>query len=201
MTQELKTLVEMREINSGFPYTQPIKQFKEQGGKVVATQCAYIPDEIIWAAGVLPVRMTGGSGQMELEDANSYIYINNCSFCRTCLQLALEGQWDFLDGYISSSTCDGSRRLADIWEKYIEIPLINVLGVPRKKKPRDLQLYLAEIRDMKKQLEEHLGVEGTEEALWDAIRLYNRSRELLREINELRKADPPPIWGWEKLGT
>ena len=197
MTQELNTMSEIREINAGFPYTEPIKQFKEQGGKVIATQCAYIPEEIIWAAGVLPVRMTGGSRQMEVEDANSYLYVNTCSYCRTCLQLALEGQWDFLDGYISSATCDGSRRLADVWEKYIEIPVINVLGVPRKKTPMDLQLYLSEIRDMKKDLEEHLGTEIPEEALWEAIRLFNRTRELLREIYELRKADSPPIWGYE----
>lgn len=197
MTEELKSMAEVREVNSGFPYTEPIRQFKEHGGKVIATQCAYIPEEVVWAAGALPVRMTGDSGQMELEDANSYLYVNTCSYCRTCFQLALEGKWEFLDGYMSSATCDGARRLADVWEKYIDTPVINVLGVPRKKRSMDLELYLSEIRDMKEDLEEHLAVEITEESLWEAIRLFNRTRELLREIYELRKADCPPIWGYE----
>ncbi len=197
MTQEVNTMAEVREINAGFPYTEPIRQFKEQGGKIIATQCAYIPEEIIWAAGATAVRMTGGSKQIELEDANSYLYVNTCSYCRACLQTALEGQWEFLDGYISSATCDCARRLADVWERYIDIPLINVMSVPRKKTVRDLELFLSEIRGMKKKLEEHLGAEISDEALWESIRLYNRSRELLREINELRKADSPPIWGYE----
>ena len=98
MNQELKTMEKVREVNKGFPFTPPIKQFKEQGGKVVATECSYLPEEIIWAADILPVRLTGGDKQIELEDANSYIYINTCSYCRTRLQLALAGKFDFLDG-------------------------------------------------------------------------------------------------------
>lgn len=199
VSSEPKTMVEVREINSAFPYTAPIREWKEQARKVIALQCAYVPEEIIWAAGALPVRMTGDVRQMELEDANSYLYINTCAFCRTCLQLALDGRWDFLDGYVSSATCDGARRLADIWQSYLEIPLIKVLGVPRKTTERACQLYMSELGDMKELLEQHLGVSINDQALWDAIRLYNRTRGLLRELYELRKADPPPVWGFEVM--
>ena len=76
MSSTLGTLDKIREINASFPYTAPIKAWKDQGKKVVAFQCVHIPEEIIYAAGILPVRLTGDSKESELEDANAYMYLN-----------------------------------------------------------------------------------------------------------------------------
>lgn len=199
MIRELRTIAEVRNINAGSPFTRPIREWKEQGGKVVAYQCNYVPEEVIWGAGALPVRMAGDFyREMELGDADSYLYITTCSFCRSCLQLALLGRYDFLDGYISGATCDGSRRLADIWRQYIKhIPLIHTLTVPRKMTEGAPSLYNLEIQGLKDRLEEHFKVKITHEILWDAIKLYNRTRELLLKLYETRKADNPPISGSE----
>ena len=51
MMQELSTIAEVKNINADSPFTRPIKDWKEQGRKVVAFQCNYVPGEIIWAAG------------------------------------------------------------------------------------------------------------------------------------------------------
>ncbi len=59
MFQQLTTLNEVREVNASFPYTGPIKAWKEQGKKVVAFQHGYVPEEIIHAAGILPIGLTG----------------------------------------------------------------------------------------------------------------------------------------------
>lgn len=197
---ELKTLGEVREINAAFPYTQPVREWKEKGGKVVAWQCTYVPEEVLWAAGILPVRMTGDSRELELENANAYLYINTCSYCRACLELALGQQWDFLDGYASAATCDGSRRLADVWQNYVtNIPLIYVLTVPRKFTERAHMLYLDEVKEMKKRVEEFAGVKITDDSLRGAITLFNRSRQLLGELYQMKKADNPPVTGAETL--
>lgn len=197
---ELRTLQEVREINAAFPYTRPVREWKEKGGKVVAWQCTYVPEEVIWAAGILPVRMTGDSREMEMEEANAHLYINTCSFCRACLELALGKQWDFLDGYVSAATCDGSRRLADVWQIYVaHIPLLYVLTTPRKFTERAHMLYLDEVREMKRRVEEFAGVKITDAALRDAIALHNRSRELLQELYKMRKAEKPPVTGAEVL--
>lgn len=200
MADTPKALERIREINAGFPYTDPIKAWKERGGKVVAWTCTYVPEEVIWAAGILPVRMTGDSHELELEDANAYLYINTCSFQRSCLQMTLDKQYDFLDGYVSAATCDGSRRLADVWRNYItHIPLIHVLTVPRKTTERAHQLYLSEVQEMKQKLEETFKVKITDDALRQAIKLYNHTRELLKELYEMRKKDKPPVTGAEAL--
>lgn len=200
MAETPKALEKIRQINAGFPYTDPIKAWKERGGKVVAWTCTYVPEEVIWAAGLLPVRMTGDSHELELEDANAYLYINTCSFQRACLQLTLDQKYDFLDGYVSAATCDGSRRLADVWRNYVKhIPLIHVLSVPRKTTERAHQLYLSEVKEMKQKIEEAFNVKITDAALHKAIKLYNHTRELLKQLYEMRKKDNPPVTGAESL--
>jgi benzoyl-CoA reductase/2-hydroxyglutaryl-CoA dehydratase subunit BcrC/BadD/HgdB len=111
----LPTLDRFREVNRTFPRTAEIAELKRQGKKVFGWLCTYVPEEIIHAAGMLPVRITGYSQEMELEDGTAYLYINNCSFSRSCLQMGIRGEYDFLDGVAAGSTCDGARRLFDLW--------------------------------------------------------------------------------------
>ena len=199
MASMLESLRKIREINASFPYSEPIKEWKGQGKRVIGWQCTYIPEELIYAAGMLPIRVTGDSRELEMEDANAYLYINTCSFVRSCFQLALEKQYDFLDGFVSGSTCDGARRLADVWRHYLPIPVVYVLSVPRKFTERAHELYRQEVIELKQRLEGFFQVEITDQALREAIGVYNRSRELLDKLYGLRKLNAPPISGAEML--
>ena len=199
MTDTLDTLREIREVNASFPYNAPIRAWKEQGKKVIAFQCAYMPEEIIWAAGAMPMRLTGAGGEISLEEANAYMYVNTCSFIRTCLEMVITSQYDFVDGFVLGATCDCTRRLSDVWKKFEFTPFVHVLSVPRKMTDWAYNLYETEIRDFECHLEEFLGVQIADEALWDAIELYNKRRDLFRQLHELRKLDAPPISGSETL--
>jgi bcr-type benzoyl-CoA reductase subunit C len=199
MTDTLEALREIREINSSFPYTAPIKAWKEQGKKVIAFQCDYVPEEVIYAAGMLPIRLTGDSGELGLEEANAYMYVNTCSFIRSCLELVLRKQYNFLDGFVSGATCDCSRRLADVWIHYRFTPFAHIFSVPRKITQWAYKLYEAEVRDLQHRLEEFFRVDITNEALWEAVEVYNKRRGLFKKLHELRKLDAPPISGAETL--
>ena len=131
-TSGLTTLEKFREVNRTFPDTAAIQERKRQGDKVFGWLCTYVPEEILHAAGILPVRITGYDRETDLDDGNAYLYVNNCSFSRSCLQMGLAGEYDFLDGVVGASTCDGARRLFDIWRNYIGTPFHHVISVPRK---------------------------------------------------------------------
>jgi bcr-type benzoyl-CoA reductase subunit C len=161
--------------------------------------CTYVPEEIIHAAGVLPVRITGYSQEMELDDGNAYLYINNCSFTRSCLQLAIRGEYDFLDGIVAGSTCDGVRRLLDLWRHYIRRPFHHIITVPRKFTESAHLLYYQQVVLFKQKLEEFLGLQITDEALHHSIELYNEFRMLLKRLYDLRKLNNPPITGAETI--
>lgn len=195
----LAVLERFREVNKTFPRNRELVEWKERGGKVFGWLCTYVPEEVIHAAGVLPIRIVGYSQEIDLDDGNAYMYVNNCSFSRSCLQMGLSGEYDFLDGVVGGSTCDGARRLFDLWRQYVRTPFHHVLTVPRKYTERAHALYHREVLDLKEHLEKYLGSKITEEALYRSVLLYNESRELLRRLYDLRKQEKPPISGAETL--
>jgi len=195
----LPTLERFRQINDSFPKTEEIMEHKTKGGKVFGWLCTYVPEEILHAAGILPVRVTGYSQEMELEDGNAYLYINNCSFSRSCLQMGLRGEYEYLDGMVAGSTCDGARRLFDLWQYYIKTPFHHILTVPRKYTGKAHELYYQQVMQFKEHLEEFLARKIPDEQLISSIEVYNRSRALLKQLYELRKADTPPISGAETM--
>ena len=193
------TLDRFREVNDRFPKTAEILEHKRQGKKVFGWLCTYVPEEIIHAAGGLPVRITGYPQEMELEDGNAYLYINNCSFSRSCLQMGIRGEYDYLDGMVAGSTCDGARRLFDLWQYYIKTPFSHIITVPRKYTQSAHDLYYQQVSQFKQHLEEHLGVQISDEELLHSIEVYNESRALLKSLYELRKLGEPPITGAETM--
>ncbi len=196
---KLITLDKFREINNTFPHTSQILAHKRDGKKVFGWLCTYTPEEILHAAGILPVRISGYPHETELDDGNAYLYVNNCSFSRSCLQMGLRGEYEFLDGVVGGSTCDGARRLFDLWRIYIGTPFHHVLTVPRKYTENAHKLYLHEVIELAQHLETFLGIKIADDALYKSIELYNESRSLLKKLYDFRKRDKPPISGAETM--
>ncbi len=199
MANTIETLEYFRDINRTFPKTKEIQSLKQHGKKIFGWLCTYVPEEIIMAAGALPIRITGYNQEVELEDGNAYLYINNCSFSRSCLQMGLRGEYDYLDGVIGGSTCDGARRLFDLWRYYIKIPFSHVLTVPRKYTEQAHHLYYEQVLRFKESFEEYLNTKISDGALKDAVSVLNESRNLLKRLYELRKSPRPPITGAETM--
>jgi bzd-type benzoyl-CoA reductase N subunit len=177
-----------------------VQQWKDQGGKVIGFFCSTVPEELFTAAGLLPFRMRGtGSTSTELSD--SFFSPINCSFPRHTFNEALDGKYDFLDGLICINSCDHVRRIYDNWITKLKTPFVQIMSLPRKTNEPQINWYYDEISLLKGQLEEHFGIEITDQQLKDAIRLHNEIRSLQKQLYELRKADKPPITGGETLAV
>jgi bzd-type benzoyl-CoA reductase N subunit len=168
---------------------------KAEGKKIIGWTCTYVPEEILHAAGLLPIRIMGRAEETPIADA--YMYSNICSFVRNCLEEAFRKKYDFLDGYVGINACDHMRRIYDVWKAFLPTPFTHIIGVPCKQSESTLDFFIKEFILFKRRIEEFFQVEITDIKLLEAIRLYNKTRALFREIYELRKQDHPPISGSE----
>jgi bzd-type benzoyl-CoA reductase N subunit len=192
-------LEEIKEMDRHLPLTDEIEEWKKQGRKIIGWVCNYVPEELVHAADMLPIRIVGPSKEVPFDDATAYLYITTCSYVRTCFQMAYEDLYDYLDGFVLASNCDQARRLYDVWDRYLSTPYKYHMSVPHVKTDQALGFIEREIRDFKSSLEKAFGIVITSEKIRNSIQLYNRKRELLRQINEYRKLDSPPITGGSML--
>ncbi len=187
------TLVRDTEI-----YNDYVKGWKEKGGKVVGYACVATPVEIIEAAGLLPYRIKAlGNPDTELADGEMSLF--NCSFCRACLQLGLDGTYDFLDGLIETNGCDHLRAMFENWQHQKGLEAFYYLKVPHFFRDDSLAYFEEQLGQMKELLEEKLSVQVTDEALEEAIKGWETVREKWRELSALRELDQPKVSGSEAL--
>jgi benzoyl-CoA reductase subunit C len=171
---------------------------KRTGGKVLGYFCTYLPEEIVYAAGVLPVRIIGS------HEAQSYtephIYTMFCPFSRDVLAQGLRGRYDYLDGIMIGHSCQHLRQAFGAWQTNVPASFSYYFYTPAKVTgPHAKDMMLAEVTEFKKALESWLGRSISNDDLDKAIDVYNSNRRLLKKIYELRKADPPPLFGSEAI--
>jgi benzoyl-CoA reductase/2-hydroxyglutaryl-CoA dehydratase subunit BcrC/BadD/HgdB len=199
MNTPFNALNEMIRLTSPFPESVTIKDWKVAGKKVIGWVNPYVPEEIIYAAGMLPFQVTGDNEPVQMQGAEAHILSNSCSYIRTCWQLQLDGKYGFLDGLVSSSMCDQDKRLFSVWEYYQKLPYMDLLYAPRKRDEEAVKLYLADLEDFRNRLSRYGLRWIPDRDIADAIQVYNRGRELMHQLYELRKRDCPPVTGAEAL--
>jgi benzoyl-CoA reductase subunit C len=173
------------------------KELKANGRQVMNFACIFVPEEILHAAGIVPLRILGTREETPVADA--YVHTNVCTYLRSCAQELFTGKLDFLDGFVSCNSCDHTRRFYDTFKHFRPRSFMHNVIIPHKTDEPGLAFYLKSFRKLRKELEEHCGVKISDEKLGESIKLYNETRSLLKEIWELRKTDSPPITGSEAL--
>ena len=175
-----------------------LERWRGGGGKVVGFFCSMVPEELFMAAGLLGFRMraTGSTGT-DLADA--YFTNLNCSFPRHCFNLALEGEFEFLDGVVSINSCDHIRRLHDNWERNVDTRFLHFMSLPRQSGPDQIAWYTQECSMLRDALRKEFGAGLGDDDVRSAIRLANQTRRLQRSLYALRKQKRPPISGEQAL--
>ena len=183
------------------PFESAVVEHKKEGKKVIGFFCPYVPEEIIYAAGMLPLRIRP-AGCTDTGTADAYMSRLNCSFARSCLQFIVEGVYDFLDGLVFANSCDNVRRLYDILREKHTFPFMHFISVPHKAGGNGAVTWFKdELTHFKEGLENSFGLRISDETLADAIDVYNETRRLLKQLYERRQEKAPPITGTETLSV
>ena len=170
------------------------RELKKHGRTIIGYFCSYTPEEIILAAGAHPMRLFGTKGEISLADAHLQAY--SCSLVRGALEQALAGKLDFLDGTVFPHTCDSIQRLSDIWRLNTDFKFFADVVLPVKLNTPAAREYMVDVLEkFRRELGRGLGVTISDDDMRRSMAAYNRIRDALKTIYDLRCQDPGLIKG------
>lgn len=173
-----------------------LKQAKARGRKIIGyTPGGYFPEELVIAAGAIPVGMIQGGDHIPVEASIAYIDRWLDTFYRAQIGSCITGKdpyYNLIDILFIPITDSNNRALSETLHFHTDMSIFQ-FGVPHTKNEAALRYYLHGITRAKEKLEEFTGIKITEQRLGEAIQLCNQERRLLDTLNRMRQSDPVPI--------
>ncbi|MCI5625458.1 MAG: 2-hydroxyacyl-CoA dehydratase family protein [Clostridiales bacterium] len=160
--------------------------YKNEGKKVIGILPYFAPVELVVAAGMVPMGIWG-SNKKTISQAKEYCATFYCTIAQLALEMLLDGTMDQLDGIITPTICDTLRPMSQNFRVAMEgkLPCI-FLAHPQNRRPAfGLQFTVDQYMHVKSELEKISGAPITDEALRDAIKVYNKSRAARRKFSKL----------------
>lgn len=183
---DLRALVE----DPSFP---AVRRWREEHpeGLVVGHFQVFFPEEIVHAAGGLPVKIAGASGTLQVRQADARIAAFVCSIVRSSLELALTGRLDFLRLMVVPNICDAARNGCGVWVRSFPGIRVETLYHPHNASSAHAVDYLeAEYRRLAGVVEELAGRRIGDDQLRASIGVFNENRRLLREVYRIKRESP-----------
>lgn len=183
----------MKEINEFYEVAMnPMRyarQIKGQGRKIAGFFCSYTPEEIIQASGFHPMRIFGSKVDISAADAHLQAYC--CSLARGALADMLDKRLEFLDATVFPHSCDTMQRLSDIWrinsgyEGFFDVVLPVKLNTQSS-----VDYMMAVLAKFRREFEETFSLTISDDALEEAIDVFNRIRTSLKAVYKIHSKNP-----------
>lgn len=174
---------------------------REKGAKVVGWLSYAIPEEVIHALGLIPIRIGTGGDDRLVEIGGRYISTKNCVFVREAVGLFAENKDPYIvnsDVVAFDATCLQLFRTAEVVEHYFNVNTL-VLGVPRNFYwPEAKEYFWKELEHFVKHLEELAGTKLDPARLAASIELYNGIRAAIQELYRFQAGVDARI-GWGEV--
>lgn len=169
-----------------------VTESKRQGKMVFGYMCNNFPEEILAAAGILPVKYLGST--INVLDANQYQSTFMCHYARSILELGLNEEYKSIDGQVYSYGCDGGSNLFQILMETVPTKYQRFIYVPHNREAVNaVQFYINELKSFSESLELFMGKKISDSDLKGTIIIYNKHRELLQKIYDLRGTGQTPV--------
>jgi benzoyl-CoA reductase/2-hydroxyglutaryl-CoA dehydratase subunit BcrC/BadD/HgdB len=174
-----------------------LREAQRKGVKVVGYFPGnYVPEELIYASGAIPVCLTRGGNAAASEAGLTVVPRVICPFARAQIGERIartDPYYAMLDMLVAPITCQHLKKVAEVWEFQGGLEMFK-LGIPQQcQDDFELEYFINRLKALKDRLQTFTGNEITDEKLSQAIRLYNRIKDGLKKISLLRRASPTPI--------
>ena len=168
--------------------TNPYDDLRSRCGDrpAVGYLCTYAPEEIIHAAGAVPIRVTPGTGPDTPADAHLPSHV--CGVARGSLTRLLGDGLDSLQGVVFSHTCDTMQCLADVLALARPDIWVDVVGHPTVLDSSGGREYLvAELQRFAGRISQRVGAVISIYELTRSVEIYNHNRNLLGRLRAFRE--------------
>ena len=181
-----EVLYECRELLEDMDFPT-IRRWREAGGKVVGHFQVYFPEEIVHAAGLLPMKIRGAPIEAVQADSRFGSYL--CSILKTSLELVLSKRIE-LEMFVTHPICDAARNLAAVWGRNFSYPC-QILYLPQNANSKHSAAYLRdEYARLQREVEAIAGRQVTDDDLRRSLLVFNENRALLRQLYEIKRDCP-----------
>jgi benzoyl-CoA reductase subunit C len=173
------------------------KSLQGKGKGLAGYMCTHVPEEILYAAGIVPVRIL--SSHVSQAMTRSYMHETYCSFSHDCAYQGLAHHYDFLDLIVTSSSCIHMGEAFNVWVRFAGFQGKSFLiPYPHIIETKPAAAFMKEsFREFQRFLEKFTKKSITDEDLERAIQVYNQTRRLLKRLWEFLRRENPPITGPE----
>lgn len=165
---------------------------KESGKELVGCFPIHTPEEIVYAAGCVPIGMWGGKTEIQLAD--KYLQSFCCSIMRTNVEYAMRGNYDMLKAVIIPTFCDTLKCIVENMKLAMpKVPTIAMAYPQHRDLKAGVEYAVSEFERVRHELELILGKIITEAQLEEAFRVYEAYRKTMREFCEEAAKHPEII--------
>jgi len=171
------------------PYGSLVEWKEHNKRKIIGCFPMHIPEEIIHAAGMLPVAIWESA--YPITFGQGYIRPFNCGLTRSFVDDAVCDRLGFMDGMLFYDTCLQARGLPFVIGRAAPPAFLDVINLPAMIANSTTRPFLVEsLERFKAVMEELAGQKITSESLKQSIAVYDKNRAMLRRLYELRRVNP-----------
>ena len=170
---------------------------KERGTKLVGYfPGGYVPEELIVAAGAVPICLIEGADNISVEASLIQMSRYFCPFSRAQVGekiLRRNPYYKIIDMLVAPITCQHLKKVAEIWEYQGDLEIFK-LGIPHQCiNDFEVEYYADRLRALMDRLQVLTGNTITDSKINNAIVQYNKIRGLFKQISLLRRNSITPI--------
>ncbi|MHB1347337.1 MAG: 2-hydroxyacyl-CoA dehydratase subunit D [Candidatus Humimicrobiaceae bacterium] len=148
--------------------------------------CTYIPEEILISGGLHAVRI---KGDIESNLADGYLPINFCPYIKAVWEEIHKKSYS-LKALVFATSCDGMKRLNDLFLNYKKEHFSFMLDVPKNYDENSIQFYASRLKNLFEFVknispQENIGIKD----LISSIAVINKKRKLLSELSTIYESE------------
>lgn len=187
-------------IHSGRIKEMLDKKAAGEATKIIGSFCLYVPEEIVLAAGGIPVGLCSGA-DWATDKVEEHLPRNTCPLIKSFAGFKLGEVCPYIEAsdlVVGENTCDGKKKAYEFFATQKDM---YVVDIPNVHTDETLEVWKREVKKLAHAIEQECGRKITAESLAEAIRVANAKRRALQRLSATRAADPAPISGLDSLLT